>query len=182
MHPTSKPLLAFLITVASLAGTALVSACSDDASSPAPGETDKPDASTSKGNDSGSTDDGVDADTDTDADKDAGAKPGKDANGPGADGDECSFNHDCQSALRCECDEVTGCFCKPGTRGTGKNGVDPCESGNDCASALCLEGPEKGKLICSDECSDDTDCGGQLPRCIPVIGISEPVCTREPPK
>lgn len=176
MLHTSKTRLAFFMTAASIAAASLISACSDDATSTPTGGTDKPDASTSKEKDSGSTDD------DTDADKDAGTKPGKDANGPGADGDECSFNRDCQSALRCECEEPKGCFCKPGTRGTGKNGVTSCNDGNDCESALCVEGPTKGESICSDECKDDTECGGQLPRCIPVFGISEPICAREPPK
>ena len=172
----SKPRLALLITAASIAAGSLVSACTDEATSTPTGETDKADASTSKDKDSGSTDD------DTDTDKDAGVTPGKDANGPGADGDQCTFNRDCQSALRCECEEPNGCFCKPGARGTGKNGVDPCDSGNQCESSLCVEGPTDGESFCSDECKDETECGGQLPRCLPIPGLGANVCTREPPK
>ncbi|MBN9165537.1 MAG: hypothetical protein BGO98_48645 [Myxococcales bacterium 68-20] len=179
MLHTSKPRLAFFMTAASIAAASLISACADDATSTPTGGTDKPDASTSKDKDSGSTDD---TDADTDTDKDAGTKPGKDANGPGADGDECTLNRDCQSALRCECDEATGCFCKPGTRGTGKNGVDPCDSGNQCESSLCVEGPTNGESFCSDECKDDTECGGQLPQCLPIPGLGAKICTREPPK
>ena len=110
------------------------------------------------------------------------AKPGKDANGPGEAGAECGFNRDCQAALRCECDESTGCACKVGARGTGQNGIDACDSGNQCASSLCVEGPTNGESICSDECTDDNDCGGKLPKCISAFGIPAPFCAREAPK
>lgn len=174
--PISSSRLAFLACVAATATVSILAACSDastdadDAGIPAPAR-DGGGASTDD-EDGGSTDEPEDAGTD--------AKPGKDANGPGADGDECAFNRDCQAALRCECDEDTGCFCKPGARGTGQVGVDTCDSGNQCASSLCVEGPTNGESICSDECEDEDDCGGKLPRCIAVFGIPEPICAREP--
>ena len=89
----------------------------------------------------------------------------------------CSFNKDCTAAERCECDEATGCFCHLGVRGTGQNGVDKCVTGNDCASALCVEGPVTGVYYCSDECMDAKQCMGALPKCtnIALVGM---VCVR----
>jgi hypothetical protein len=89
----------------------------------------------------------------------------------------CSFNKDCPSAERCECDEVTGCFCHIGVRGTGKNGIDQCVTGNDCQSALCIEGPTKNVFYCSDECKTAAQCTGMLPKCtnIALVGM---VCVR----
>ncbi len=95
--------------------------------------------------------------------------------GPGAD---CTFNRDCIAAARCACDESTGCFCEAGARGTGQNGIDPCTSGNDCTSSLCVEGPDGGSF-CSDECGSAADCTGALPKCsnIDFIGM---ICIRNP--
>jgi len=89
----------------------------------------------------------------------------------------CSFNKDCPSAERCECDEATGCFCHIGVRGTGKNGIDTCVTGNDCASALCVEGPTNGTFYCSDECMNAGQCTGMLPKCtnIALVGM---ICVR----
>jgi len=111
-----------------------------------------------------------------DAGRDADAKAGKDANGPGEAGAECSFNKDCQSALRCECDGT--CACKLGSRGTGENGIDACDSGNDCLSAVCLEGPG-GAYLCSDECVNASDCPTKLPKCLDVAFVGR-ICVRQP--
>jgi len=101
--------------------------------------------------------------------------------GPGAEGATCSFNRDCHLALRCECDETTGCACKTGTRGTGKNGVDPCASGNDCASSVCVEGPPDSGSFCSDECKTSNDCTGVLPLCSDIAFVGR-ICIRTAPQ
>lgn len=101
----------------------------------------------------------------------------KDANGPGEAGADCSFNRDCQSALRCECAQGT-CACKTGARGTGQNGIDGCDSGNDCASAVCLEGPG-GAFLCSDECKTAADCPPKLPLCEDIAFVGR-ICVRQP--
>lgn len=91
----------------------------------------------------------------------------------------CSFNRECPASERCECDETNGCRCLTGARGTAAFG-QPCNSGNDCASALCVEGPNAGQSLCSDECTGAAQCSGPLPRCInvPVVGM---FCARNPP-
>ena len=86
-----------------------------------------------------------------------------------AGGNACTFNHDCLCAERCECDDVNGCFCAPGPRGTGRAGVDPCTTGNDCESSVCAEG--WGSFYCSGECTTGADCGSHLPRCTDVAFI-----------
>ncbi|MDB4993755.1 MAG: hypothetical protein JWM74_1187 [Myxococcaceae bacterium] len=92
-------------------------------------------------------------------------------------GDTCSFNRECGKTERCECDEDAGtCVCKTGARGTGKNGVDTCTSGNDCASALCVEG--RNKFYCSDECTSNTSCGSALPVCADIAFVGR-VCIRD---
>jgi hypothetical protein len=92
-------------------------------------------------------------------------------------GAACAFNRDCALEQRCECSEAEGCVCAVGARGTGATGVDPCNSGNDCASSLCVEGDTT--FYCSDECATDTDCGPMLPRCIDTAGIGR-ICVRAP--
>ena len=92
-------------------------------------------------------------------------------------GGRCSFNRDCPGAERCECAETTGCRCAPGARGTGQPGVAPCASGNECASALCVEGSGGGSL-CSDACASDTDCPAALPRCLSISGVGR-FCARD---
>ena len=104
-----------------------------------------------------------------------------DVDGPGAQGATCAFNHDCHLALRCECDETNGCACKTGARGTGKNGIDPCSSGNDCASSVCVEGPPDSGSFCSDECKTSGDCTGVLPLCTDVAFVGR-ICTRTAPQ
>ena len=119
-----------------------------------------------------------------DASKDAGLDSprdaaGRDANGPGALDGICSFNWDCQSALRCECTEATGCACKAGPRGTGRNGIDPCVSGNGCASAVCVEGPPDAGFFCSDECGTSAECPSKLPVCTTISFVGR-ICVRAP--
>jgi hypothetical protein len=92
-------------------------------------------------------------------------------------GAPCSFNRECAAADRCECIDFD-CRCRPGARGTGKNGVDTCTSGEDCASSICAEGSD-GKSYCSDECTTDASCGPALPRCIDVAGLGR-ICARVP--
>ncbi len=93
-------------------------------------------------------------------------------------GGVCSFNRECPASDRCECSERDGCRCTPGARGTRTFG-QPCASGNECASALCVEGPT-GASLCSDECTTAAQCSGELPRCInvPIVGM---FCARNPP-
>jgi hypothetical protein len=78
--------------------------------------------------------------------------------------------------LRCACDGV--CACEEGARGTGGLN-DSCTSGNDCASAVCLEGPPPSTL-CTEACVDDGDCGGDLPVCADIAFVGR-VCIRTPP-
>ena len=87
----------------------------------------------------------------------------------------CAFNRECPSNERCECDEAAGCFCILGARGEGALGA-ACASGNDCQSALCLEGPG-GALMCSIECSASEDCGGDLPLCADIAFVGR-ICVR----
>lgn len=96
----------------------------------------------------------------------------------GTGGGACSFNRDCIAAERCECDESTGCRCSPGARGAGLPGVTRCASGNDCASALCVEA-NGGVSLCSDACADPSDCPAALPRCLSIPGIGS-FCARDP--
>ena len=179
MLALSRTRLVFFLTVTAIATASLVSACTEDAASS---------SSEDAGADVRKRDSGNPGDEEEKQDEDNGGEPTKDSgtepeqvDGPGEAGAECAFNRDCKLALRCECDESTGCACQPGERGTGKNGIDVCDSGDQCASALCVEGPDQGESICSDACNDDKDCTGKLPRCIPVFGIPEPICAREPP-
>jgi hypothetical protein len=106
------------------------------------------------------------------------AKPPRDANGPGEAGTECAFNRECQLALRCH-DNGVSFTCSVGARGMGRLGIDRCDSGDQCASSVCLEGPDGGDF-CSDECADPTECAGVLPRCIAVSFFPAKICVRQP--
>ena len=108
---------------------------------------------------------------------DAG-EPMPEGNGDAAP-QECSFNKECPSDQRCECDENTGCFCMQGARGTGKNGVDTCTTGNDCESSVCVEG-QGDTYYCSDECQTNADCGAALPQCLDVAFVGR-ICVRQAP-
>lgn len=171
----SRSLLALGLSALS-AGALFAAACSSDDSAGDDGDdagTDVPrrvDATRPGDDDAGSYDAARDAKPD-------GPKPQVD--GPGEAGTPCSFNRECQIALRC--DEDTGYNCAPGTRGTGQNGVDQCDSGNQCASAVCVEGPPDSGFYCSDECTSAKDCTGALPQCTNIALVGQ-VCTRTPPK
>ena len=136
------------------------------------------------GTEAGSDPDGGDPDAaaaDSAAEEDGAIAPGTDAgivDGPGKVGALCSFNRDCQAALRCECDETAGCACKTGTRGTGKKGVDSCTTGNTCASAVCVEGPPDSGFFCSDECDSSAECVGKLPLCSTIAFVGR-ICIRQ---
>jgi hypothetical protein len=106
------------------------------------------------------------------------AKAPRDANGPGEAGTECFFNRECQLALRCHDDGVSF-TCSAGARGTGRVGADRCQTGDQCASSVCVEGPDGGDF-CSDECTDPSDCAGVLPRCISVSIFPSKICVRQP--
>jgi hypothetical protein len=178
-----------LVGLSAAALGAVATACSDDGPSPTGDHGDDGAA----GDDAGSGDGDGAATGDDDAsssgrdatgpDGDAGTSPGdassaKDANGPGEAGAPCSFNRDCSAALRCECDETAGCACAPGPRGTGRNGIDPCDGGDQCASSLCVEGPG-GAYVCSDECVTPADCTGALPLCTDIAFVGR-ICIRDP--
>jgi hypothetical protein len=93
-------------------------------------------------------------------------------------GEACTFNADCARDLRCEC--VDGnCACQAGTRGCGASGVDGCNDGNDCVTALCVEG-SGGAFVCSGPCVDDDDCGAALPVCADIAFVGR-ICIRESP-
>jgi len=180
--PRSRALrLASLLALGSAALFAsTLAACADDGTTPVD-ETDAslpPRGDASSEGSTPSSDGGADApgDASTDAPRDAFVRDG---NGPGEAGAVCSFNYDCQSALRCECDETTGCECKPGVRGTGRNGVDPCVDGNGCISAVCVEGPADSGFFCSDECGTSADCIGKLPLCSTIAFVGR-ICIRQP--
>jgi hypothetical protein len=92
----------------------------------------------------------------------------------------CSFNSDCPPDRRCECTEEEGCFCLPGARGTGQNGIDTCTNGNDCASAVCVEGSaSSGQYYCSGECETGDDCRSNLPVCRDIAFVGR-ICIRDP--
>lgn len=170
---------AVLVIAAVLASSAAtLAACADDDASDGGADGGSPDATASadgaRPDAAGTDSDAPPADAGSDA-RDAASR--RDANGPGTADASCSFNHDCQLALRCECDEVAGCACQPGARGTGKNGVDTCTDGNDCESAVCLEGPND-VLYCSDECATPSDCGGVLPVCADIAFVGR-ICIRD---
>ena len=92
--------------------------------------------------------------------------------------DPCTFNEDCIDEERCECDLHEGCFCRVGPRGEGRSGVDTCEDGNDCETALCVEGPED-VYYCSGPCSGPEDCGPALPICSNIAFLGQ-ICIRDP--
>ena len=119
------------------------------------------------------TDGGMDAPITTDASKDA---PADVISGDAKVGDICSFNRECQANLRCECTEVDGCACKVGVRGTGQNGVTECDSGNQCASSVCVEG-QANKFYCTDECEGGADCKPNLPQCKSIAFVGR-ICVR----
>jgi hypothetical protein len=141
-----------VIIIAAFAALALAQGCDDDPS--------------------------ADGDADTDIDADGDSDGDSDADGGGCEELECTFNRDCPETHRCECDEETGCFCCVGERGTGRNGIDPCDDGNDCASSLCVEG-NGGIYYCSDECEDNDGCGPNLPACTYIAFVGQ-ICVRDP--
>ena len=100
----------------------------------------------------------------------------KTENGGTSSNKTCSFNRECPGNERCEC-KAGDCKCKIGPRGKGKNGVDTCKSGEDCESALCIEG-HGGTFYCSGECKSDSDCKDKLPVCSNIAFVGQ-VCIRK---
>ena len=180
MHARRRLRLAWFAAVSSfaslgLAGGGLLEACATDETTAAPGsEAGGADSGRESGGDASPGD--FDAATTTDS-ADAGVII---VNGPGEAGVECSFNRDCNAVLRCACVEGQGCVCEPGTRGTGRNGIDPCNDSNACASAVCVEGPPDSGSFCSDECDSSADCTGKLPLCSTIAFVGR-ICIRTPP-
>lgn len=156
-------------------GLGLVVSCSDDNRPAADASTDTSADTRVDAADSSTIDalaDGGDAATDSAMDVAA--------NSDATTGTLCSFNRDCSADHRCECDEVNGCSCQPGMRGTGRGGVDACTDSNDCASAVCVEGPPDMGFFCSNECMEAGDCMGMLPECVDVALVGR-ICVRTPP-
>ena len=99
--------------------------------------------------------------------------------GDGGVDDGCAFNADCQASLRCGCADGA-CLCESGVRGAGRSGVDSCVDGNDCDTALCVEGqPDSGgaTFFCSGPCDVDDDCGAALPTCADIACVGR-ICIR----
>jgi hypothetical protein len=168
--------LAAISLAALFASAAVAVACQTTEVAPI----DDADADTTKdaaGAEAEAADSASPTDAGADAPRDSAAK---DANGPGEAGATCSFNRDCQLALRCQCDNVNGCACAPGARGTGQNAVDACDSGDQCASAVCVEGPPDAGFFCTDECGSAADCIAPLPQCTNVAFVGQ-ICVRTPP-
>jgi hypothetical protein len=94
-----------------------------------------------------------------------------------APGGPCTFNRDCIAEERCACTDST-CRCEAGARGSGRNGVDTCGSGDDCESAICVEGPG-GVYYCSDTCASPADCAPMLPACTSIATLGS-ICVRDP--
>lgn len=63
-------------------------------------------------------------------------------------------------------------------RGTGRAGIDACTDGNDCETALCLEGASNA-LVCSQPCQTAAECPASLPRCLDVPFVGR-ICARDP--
>lgn len=175
MRTTLRLVLGVVITLGVAAASALVACSTDETASAADASVDGTSGDAGGSSDALAESASSEAGADGARDADAGRLV-RDANGPGEAGDECSFNRDCQTTLRCECNGA--CACAPGARGTGQNGIDACDSGNQCASSVCLEGPDGGYL-CSDECLTPADCPPKLPRCEDITFVGR-ICVRQP--
>jgi hypothetical protein len=173
----SRTLFAFAVGALAASGL-LAAACASDDGIASGGDGDETGVP-SRG-DGSTTTDGGGADAPADAKADV-LKVTRDANGPGAADAACSFNYDCQLALRCACDETTGCACASGARGTGQNAVDKCDSGDQCASAVCVEGPPDSGFYCSEPCDTVAECQAPLPNCLDVSFVGR-ICVRATPK
>lgn len=123
--------------------------------------------------------------------------------GTGAVGDACSASQPCAAGNRCVCRSATDCFCSrgcstsapcpsgftcamtslgslcvpgrgstaPGTRRTG----DPCASGADCASGVCVR--TSTSTFCSQVCTDDCACPDGY-QCFPTSTGTTSVCAQ----
>lgn len=168
MASSSRLRILAVVGVAAFAFPSLLAACSDDGgSTPAPSADAGRDATTKDGGGGGGDEPTPDAGPDA-------ADEVTHIDGPNVEGETCEFNRDCKLALRCECDETEGtCACTPGERGDAKLG-ETCTNNESCMSAMCANGDNGSH--CSDSCNKDEDCPATLPRCIPVIGIYDPIC------
>jgi hypothetical protein len=140
-------------------------ACGGESSTPAPTDASRADLTT------------VDAVAKDVAVIDAAVDVAVDAGSREAGG-TCSFNQDCIATERCSCTESSGCRCVVGARGRGRPGADTCNSGDECASAVCVEA-NGGVSRCSAPCASASDCPAELPRCISVSFVGR-ICVRDP--
>jgi hypothetical protein len=160
----------------------LLFACSSDATTNGPTAPDGSTGSGDAGSPSNNNNDGglIPAANDATSAIDANANDSGGADDGAAEGADCTFNKDCQSTLRCHCADATGCTCMTGARGTGQNGINECDSGDQCASSLCVEGTPANTFYCSDECLDANGCKSKLPKCLPTAGFPGSICVRNP--
>ncbi|MFO0664924.1 MAG: hypothetical protein U0174_13290 [Polyangiaceae bacterium] len=132
-------------------------------------------SSGSSNEDSGATEDAaVTADADAAVTTDAASDVTTDAGYPHRYGNSdvggaCEFNRDCKQGLRCECSKGD-CACKTGVRGEGGVGA-PCTTNEECGSAVCFD-----DRLCTDECTTNATCKGEIPNCISIIGFSAKIC------
>lgn len=170
------PLLALGFAGAGASATLAVACGSDDTAAPPALAEAGADGSASEPEDAGA---GADAARAPDARAaDAASDAGqRDANGPLTRDAGCTFNFECQAALRCDCADFP-CTCQTGPRGTGALGA-PCDggaNGADCASAVCLQGA--GDVYqCTDACDTAKDCNAALPVCASIALVGK-VCIR----
>lgn len=131
---------------------------------------------------------------------DAGTGDAGSGSGTGAVGDVCNAGRPCSTGLRCVCRSSADCFCTrscgptspcppnfvcantnlgalcvPGgstMTGTGRTG-EPCTSGADCASGICVRGGTR--TFCSQVCTDDCSCPADY-HCVATTTPGTNVC------
>jgi hypothetical protein len=86
--------------------------------------------------------------------------------GVNAVGQKCTTNADCALTYTCFL-QVAGGFCSKGCSTPGKN--DECPKDSACAQVA------NNTLVCSPECTDDSQCGTGL-KCLSVSGSSDKAC------
>lgn len=90
--------------------------------------------------------------------------------GPAAVGQKCTTNADCTDSNSCF-NTVAGGFCSRGC--TAQGTVRDCPDKTACAQVA------SNTLVCSNECTDDTQCNTAL-RCLPVVDGSTTKVCRQP--
>ena len=170
MRPVTRSLTFALFcgTISCAVAATSIVACS---SSTTPGSSSSggTDVDASETPDSGvvESDSGSSGGNDSSTTKDAGGYPHR--FGASDVGGTCEFNRDCKEGLRCECTKGE-CACKTGVRGEGFVSA-PCTTNEECGSAVCFD-----DRLCTDECTSNTQCKGELPNCKGIIGFSANLC------